>query len=113
MWRTCVPSAVRWLTFGPCDEVKCVNTSGTMPLTFISCVLFLFVWGFFLKMDEVIDNIISMQSNYDDLQRYADPVQMPNTVSLCRVFDSSVSIFKVCIYNFTSQIFEKRKTSYE
>lgn len=37
-------------------------------------------------MDEVIDNIISMQSNYDDLQRYIDPVQMPNTVSLFQVF---------------------------
>ncbi|XP_075906261.1 transcription factor EB isoform X2 [Nelusetta ayraudi] len=34
------------------------------------------------EMDEVIDNIISMQSNYDDLQRYIDPVQMPNTLPL-------------------------------
>lgn len=32
-------------------------------------------------MDEVIDDIISMQSNYDDIQGYIDPVQMPNTVS--------------------------------
>lgn len=32
-------------------------------------------------MDEVIDDIISMQSNYDDIQAYIDPVQMPNTVS--------------------------------
>ena len=33
------------------------------------------------QMDEVIDDIISMQSNYDDIQGYIDPVQMPNTVS--------------------------------
>lgn len=33
------------------------------------------------EMDEVIDDIISMQSNYDDIQAYIDPVQMPNTVS--------------------------------
>lgn len=33
------------------------------------------------QMDEVIDNIISMQSSYDDIQGYIDPVQMPNTVS--------------------------------
>lgn len=32
-------------------------------------------------MDEVIDDIISMQSNYDDIQAYIDPIQMPNTVS--------------------------------
>lgn len=32
-------------------------------------------------MDEVIDDIISMTSNYDDIQGYIDPVQMPNTVS--------------------------------
>lgn len=32
-------------------------------------------------MDEVIDDIISMQSNYDDIQGYIDPIQMPNTVS--------------------------------
>lgn len=31
-------------------------------------------------MDEVIDDIISMQSNYD-LQGFIDAVQMPNTVS--------------------------------
>lgn len=47
-------------------------------------------------MDEVIDNIISMQSNYDDLQRYIDPVQMPNTVSLFQVFNS-LSFFE-CKY---------------
>ena len=35
----------------------------------------------FLQMDEVIDDIISMTSNYDDIQGYIDPVQMPNTVS--------------------------------
>ncbi|KAG7238317.1 hypothetical protein INR49_031028 [Caranx melampygus] len=34
-----------------------------------------------LQMEEVIDDIISMQSNYDDIQAYIDPVQMPNTVS--------------------------------
>lgn len=33
-------------------------------------------------MDEVIDDIISLQSSYDDIQAYIDPViQMPNTVS--------------------------------
>lgn len=32
-------------------------------------------------MEEVIDDIISMQSSYDDVQGYMDPVQMPNTVS--------------------------------
>lgn len=31
-------------------------------------------------MDEVIDDIISMQSNYD-LQGFINAVQMPNTVS--------------------------------
>lgn len=31
-------------------------------------------------MDEVIDDIISMQSNYD-IQEFIDAVQMPNTVS--------------------------------
>jgi len=36
---------------------------------------------FFSQMDEVIDNIISMQSSYDDVQAYIDSVQMPNTVS--------------------------------
>ena len=36
---------------------------------------------FFSKMDEVIDDIISMQSSYDDIQAYIDPIQMPNTVS--------------------------------
>jgi len=36
----------------------------------------------FDKMDEVIDDIISLQSSYDDIQAYIDPVvQMPNTVS--------------------------------
>ncbi|KAM9408790.1 LOW QUALITY PROTEIN: transcription factor EB [Pholidichthys leucotaenia] len=34
------------------------------------------------EMDEVIDNIISMQSNYDDMQTYIDPIQMPNTLPL-------------------------------
>ncbi|XP_014892197.1 transcription factor EB-like [Poecilia latipinna] len=33
------------------------------------------------EMEEVIDDIISMQSSYDDVQGYMDPVQMPNTVS--------------------------------
>ena len=33
-------------------------------------------------MDEVIDDIISLQSSYDDIQAYIDPVQMPNTVSI-------------------------------
>lgn len=50
-------------------------------------------------MDEVIDNIISMQSNYDDLQRYADPVQMPNTVSSCRTakFGEVLIQVQVCL----------------
>ncbi|XP_019112413.2 transcription factor EB isoform X1 [Larimichthys crocea] len=34
------------------------------------------------EMDEVIDDIISMQSNYDDIQGYIDSVQMPNTLPL-------------------------------
>ncbi|TMS19819.1 Transcription factor EB, partial [Larimichthys crocea] len=34
------------------------------------------------QMDEVIDDIISMQSNYDDIQGYIDSVQMPNTLPL-------------------------------
>ncbi|XP_029948401.1 transcription factor EB isoform X2 [Salarias fasciatus] len=34
------------------------------------------------EMDEVIDNIISMQSSYDDVQAYIDPIQMPNTLPL-------------------------------
>lgn len=34
------------------------------------------------QMEEVIEDIISMQSSYDDIQNYGDPmVQMPNTVS--------------------------------
>lgn len=37
-------------------------------------------------MDEVIDDIFSLQSSYDDIQAYIDPVvQMPNTVSNCSV----------------------------
>ncbi|XP_007561319.1 transcription factor EB isoform X1 [Poecilia formosa] len=34
------------------------------------------------EMEEVIDDIISMQSSYDDVQGYMDPVQMPNTLPL-------------------------------
>ncbi|XP_076012677.1 transcription factor EB isoform X2 [Genypterus blacodes] len=34
------------------------------------------------EMDEVIDDIISMQSSYDDIHAYIDPVQMPNTLPL-------------------------------
>lgn len=34
------------------------------------------------EMDEVIDDIISLQSSYDDIQGYTDPVQMPNTLPL-------------------------------
>ncbi|XP_055725562.1 transcription factor EB isoform X1 [Salvelinus fontinalis] len=34
------------------------------------------------EMDEVIDDIISMQSSYDDIQQYIDPLQMSNTVSI-------------------------------
>ena len=33
-------------------------------------------------MDEVIDDIISMQSSYDDIQQYIDPLQTSNTVSI-------------------------------
>ncbi|KAM9443938.1 transcription factor EB isoform 2-T2 [Clarias gariepinus] len=35
------------------------------------------------EMEEVIEDIISMQSSYDDIQNYVDPViQMPNTLPL-------------------------------
>ncbi|XP_013857534.1 transcription factor EB isoform X2 [Austrofundulus limnaeus] len=34
------------------------------------------------EMDDVIDNIMSMQSSYDDIQPYVDAVQMPNTLPL-------------------------------
>ncbi|KAK1800025.1 hypothetical protein P4O66_006528 [Electrophorus voltai] len=35
------------------------------------------------EMEDVIDDIISMQSSYDDIQTYVDPVvQMPNTLPL-------------------------------
>ncbi|XP_054641243.1 transcription factor EB isoform X2 [Dunckerocampus dactyliophorus] len=34
------------------------------------------------EMDDVIDDIISMQSSYDDIQAYIDPIQMPNTLPL-------------------------------
>uniref|UniRef100_A0A3B5MK03 Transcription factor EB n=1 Tax=Xiphophorus couchianus TaxID=32473 RepID=A0A3B5MK03_9TELE len=34
------------------------------------------------EMEEVIDDIISMQSSYDDVQGYMDPVHMPNTLPL-------------------------------
>ncbi|XP_029603237.1 transcription factor EB isoform X2 [Salmo trutta] len=34
------------------------------------------------EMDEVIDDIISMQSSYDDIQQYIDPLQMSNTLPL-------------------------------
>ncbi|KAL7843498.1 hypothetical protein AOLI_G00250100 [Acnodon oligacanthus] len=35
------------------------------------------------EMEDVIDDIISMQSSYDDIQNYVDPVvQMPNTLPL-------------------------------
>ncbi|KAM9859391.1 transcription factor EB isoform 2-T3 [Aulostomus maculatus] len=34
------------------------------------------------EMDEVIDDIISMQSSYDDIQAYIDPIQVPNTLPL-------------------------------
>ncbi|KAM4583118.1 transcription factor EB isoform 1-T1 [Fundulus diaphanus] len=34
------------------------------------------------EMDEVIDDIINMQSSYDDVPGYMDPVQMPNTLPL-------------------------------
>ncbi|XP_061910762.1 transcription factor EB [Entelurus aequoreus] len=34
------------------------------------------------EMEEVIDDIINMQSSYDDIQAYIDPIQMPNTLPL-------------------------------
>nr|XP_020448683.1 transcription factor EB isoform X2 [Monopterus albus] len=34
------------------------------------------------EMDEVIDNIIGLQSSFDEIQSYVDPVQMPNTLPL-------------------------------
>ncbi|KAL2091158.1 hypothetical protein ACEWY4_013421 [Coilia grayii] len=34
------------------------------------------------EMEEVIDDIISLQSSFDDIQAYIDPVQMPNTLPL-------------------------------
>uniref|UniRef100_A0AAZ3NWZ1 BHLH domain-containing protein n=1 Tax=Oncorhynchus tshawytscha TaxID=74940 RepID=A0AAZ3NWZ1_ONCTS len=34
------------------------------------------------EMDEVIDDIISMQSSYDDIQQYIDPLQTSNTLPL-------------------------------
>lgn len=41
----------------------------------------------FEQMEEVIEDIISMQSSYDDIKNYIDPVvHMPNTVS--KVTDS-------------------------
>ena len=40
-------------------------------------------------MDEVIDDIISMQSSYDDIQAYIDPVQMPNTVSKAKTEEAN------------------------
>lgn len=42
-------------------------------------------------MDEVIDDIISMQSNYD-IQGFIDAVQMPNTVSES---NAAVSLFSL------------------
>ncbi|XP_028853776.1 transcription factor EB isoform X2 [Denticeps clupeoides] len=34
------------------------------------------------QMDDLIDDIISLQSSYDDLRGHIDPVQMPNTLPL-------------------------------
>ncbi|RXN06542.1 transcription factor EB-like isoform X1 [Labeo rohita] len=47
------------------------------------------------EMDEVIDDIISLQSSYDDIQAYIDPVvQMPNTFKwTCR--KATVSTVKI------------------
>lgn len=50
----------------------------------------------FDKMDDVIDDIISLQSSYDDIQAYIDPVvQMPNTVSN-RSLSSGLLVFLLC-----------------
>ena len=54
-------------------------------------------------MDEVIDDIISMQSNYDDIQAYIDPIQMPNTVSTTNqpttcVYSNPLFLYDLCIF---------------
>lgn len=86
----------RWSMWSSC-AVKCVKHvayDAANPRFRHFCLL-VWVFFFFSKMDEVIDNIISMQSNYDDLQRYIDPVQMPNTVSLCHTLPHCRSFFSL------------------
>uniref|UniRef100_G3N598 Transcription factor EB n=1 Tax=Gasterosteus aculeatus aculeatus TaxID=481459 RepID=G3N598_GASAC len=53
------------------------------------------------EMDEVIDDIISMQSNYDDIQAYIDPVQMPNTVSTTNPLQTIAMTSNSCPANLT------------
>lgn len=46
------------------------------------CFVYKETFHIFEQMEEVIEDIISMQSSYDDIKNYVDPmVQMPNTVS--------------------------------
>lgn len=56
-------------------------------------------------MDEVIDDIISMQSNYDDIQAYIDPIQMPNTVST--INQPTPCVFTVILYFHTTCVFSQ------
>lgn len=56
-----------------------------------------------MQMEEVIEDIISMQSSYDDIQNYPDSVvQMPNTVSKVTeffvLFCFSLAFFYVCTF---------------
>lgn len=62
-------------------------------------------------MDEVIDDIISMQSNYD-IQEFIGAVQMPNTVSESNAacFSSSVPDRKLAI-GLQLPLYYPKKTS--
>lgn len=52
------------------------------------------------QMEEVIEDIISMQSSYDDIHNYGDPmVQMPNTVS--EETDNLFVLFWVVVFLYT------------
>ncbi|KAI5093574.1 transcription factor EB isoform X1 [Silurus meridionalis] len=45
------------------------------------------------EMEEVIEDIISMQSSFDEMRNYADPVvQMPNTAAQAAMRDSAASM---------------------
>uniref|UniRef100_A0A674DEU7 Transcription factor EB n=1 Tax=Salmo trutta TaxID=8032 RepID=A0A674DEU7_SALTR len=56
------------------------------------------------EMDEVIDDIISMQSSYDDIQQYIDPVQMSNTVS---IISYSQYTFNLDVFSTSSAHWER------